>query len=49
MIDNEEVQLIADEIERRLLKKIYNMFYSWSMFMESEDGVTPSFEEAIKD
>lgn len=49
MIDNEEIQLIADEVERRLLKKIYNMFYAWSMFIGEDDATTPSFEEAIKD
>ena len=49
MVDNEEIDLIAEAVARKLSKQIYNMFYSWSMFIDSEDGTTPSYEEAISD
>lgn len=54
MIEDDEIQMIVDMVEARMMKKIYNMLYAWSMFVvESGDefggASSPSFEEAIRD
>lgn len=56
MVDNEEIDLIADAVVRKLSKQIYNIMHSFSWYtvellqMGENDFISsPTYEEAIRD